>query len=137
MITPIALWMEDSTLQSTTILLACGLIVVLLAWVSASSLGHSRFPLANRKRPFDLNSIDFMGIRAKLQFVKSARELIKRGFQTSKSFLIDADFGPTIILSPEYAQELKSDSNLSFVGWVSKVRNIVVQPELQSPSTLT
>ncbi|KAJ5104702.1 hypothetical protein NUU61_002049 [Penicillium alfredii] len=88
----------------------CGILIlgpILLLYVL--QFKSSSFPLINPKRPFEFNAV-----RAKKIFLSDGHNLIKSGLSKSSIFRLFGDNGYRTVLSPKYADEIRSHPALSF-----------------------
>lgn len=79
----------------------------------------SKLPTINNKRLFE-----FSDRRLKQDFARNARQLLRQGLEKygGKPFKILTDHGTTIILPPEYTQEIRNSPHLNHVQAIAKVR---------------
>lgn len=80
--------------------------------------GGSNLPTLNSKRAFE-----FSDKRVKRNFRVNGRQLLREGLEkfNGQPFRILTDHGPTIILPPSYAQEIRNLGDLNHVKAIAKV----------------
>ncbi|KAH8703535.1 cytochrome P450, partial [Talaromyces proteolyticus] len=105
----------STNLAVTTGSIVC--LLVLVQWVLQWVLKQNRlpqWPVYNKASPFNPS-------KAKNNFRQSADELLLNGFSKSpKGYFLDTDVGRQMILSPQYADELRNDPRLSFKEFTSR-----------------
>ncbi|KAK1762684.1 cytochrome P450 [Phialemonium atrogriseum] len=79
--------------------------------------GGSKLPTLNSKRAFE-----FFDKRVKRNFRVNGRQLLREGLEkfNGQPFRILTDHGPTIILPPSYAQEIRNLGDLNHVKAIAK-----------------
>ncbi|KAI1322177.1 cytochrome P450 [Xylariaceae sp. FL0255] len=85
------------------------LLVAFIQRATAKRRALDNFPLVNTPAWYDV-----FGLRAKLSFVLSARDLLAQGVRSGKPFRLLTDLGEMIVLPSKYANEIRSDPRLSF-----------------------
>jgi hypothetical protein len=100
------------------VLTICSLFVLSTVFYFLRSANGTKLPTINDKGLFE-----FSDKRIKQNFVLNGRRLLVEGLKkfNGKPFRILTDFGPTTVLSPEYAQEIRNDGNLNHAQFVAKV----------------
>ncbi|BCS23009.1 cytochrome P450 [Aspergillus puulaauensis] len=89
--------------------LALSLVAVLLGWLYWFQ-NPQIYPLVNGKRRFG-----FRAVHAQRRFLSNARGLIQQGLAQWPVFRILTDNGYKLVLSPKYANEIRSHEDLNFV----------------------
>ncbi|KAL6231982.1 hypothetical protein BDW75DRAFT_233165 [Aspergillus navahoensis] len=81
---------------------------------------NSHIPIINGK-----GRLEFSSKRIKDDFVVNGRRLLREGLERwgGKPFRVFTDFGPLVILAPEYAHELRIHENLNHVKAIAKIVN--------------
>jgi hypothetical protein len=94
------------------------LLPFIFVGLSLKDWNASKLPTINNKRRFE-----FSDQRVKQSFVLNARKLLRQGLEKfgGKPFRMLTDHGPTIILSPEYAEEIRNIPELNHVQAIAKV----------------
>ncbi|KAL1982503.1 hypothetical protein VTN96DRAFT_1228 [Rasamsonia emersonii] len=82
----------------------------------SDELPYRRFPLVGKGR------WEITNRKAKNRFLTSARELISQGFsQGVRVFQLRTPLGPLLVLHPQYVNELKSHTHVSFTKAMQKL----------------
>jgi hypothetical protein len=115
-------WLQTTSVPEATSKFIAYIATALLILTLYSFAGPkaTRLPVINRPKPFELTTN-----RVKKEWLIKAREIICDGIQKfpGKPFnMIAADVGMTTVLPPEYANEIRNNTNLSFVAFMAHVR---------------
>jgi len=104
---------DRQSLQAIACLFLGSILFILLR-----SSGRSQLPTINNKGRFE-----FSNKRIKKNFVLNGRRLLLEGLKkfNGKPFRMLTDFGPAIILPPEYANELRNIESLNHARAIAKV----------------
>ena len=97
--------------------MACIFLGFILFTLLRGSSG-SQLPIINNKGRFE-----FSDKRIKQNFVLNGRRLLLEGLNkfNGKPFRMLTDFGPAIILPPEYAHEIRNIASLNHAQAIAKV----------------
>ena len=113
-------WPEATPLPLASNLLFYGIVALLMLLVySNSGPKATPLPLVNPKGPWELTSA-----RVRKEWLSKARDIIAKGVKQfpGKPFnMMAADVGLTTVLPPEYANEIRNNPDLSFVGFMAHV----------------
>ncbi|KAK0665002.1 Cytochrome P450 monooxygenase pyr3 [Lasiodiplodia hormozganensis] len=99
-------------------LIGAATVLLALLWhLVQDEKPYPGFPLIGKQKGEWLNT------KAKERMINHANEILKDGYKryNGKPFQVIADTGPTIILSPQMAQEIRNDDRLSFMQAVERV----------------
>ncbi|KAK3344910.1 putative cytochrome P450 monooxygenase [Neurospora tetraspora] len=114
-------WMERFDITDPSARPFPYLVTAFLLAIVVYSLQGPRYP-KNIKHLNPRGPLEFSDTRPKKEFVDGSREMIAKWFKANpdKPCRVISDFGEVILLPPRFANEIKSDDQLSFSKWSYK-----------------
>jgi len=103
-------------LNTQSYVAAAFLVLPLLLLLHRSK--QPNLPVANPRKLFELSVA-----RATNEFVHNARQTIDKFLEKSNgsNFQVNSEFGPLIVLTPKFIQEIRNDPRLSFARFIGQV----------------